>query len=127
MSFTSAFPTKIPLFYKRVILLTFTESIGFTDYGVYSKSIAKTFSEGVGLSEVPSKTITKSFTEAIGFYEYLGYVYPYYDPRRALERLINILLIAKALGIEVELLLENPYIVYLIRTSARKMSGELYA
>jgi len=61
------FPTKLPLLAgKRIITLTFTESIGFTDYGIYSRSIAKTFSESVGLSEASFKTITKQFTESIG-------------------------------------------------------------
>jgi len=58
-----------------------------------------------------SKQLSKSFTEAIGLYEYWGYMYPYYDPRQALDKLIKILQTAKDLGIRADILLENPYIV----------------
>jgi len=83
--------------------------------------------EALGLTEVFGRQFTRSFVETMGFYEYWGYVYPYYDPRKALERLINVLLVAKSLGIKIDLVLENPYIVYLIRMMAKKMSGETYA
>ena len=103
-----------------------SESIGLNDIGV-AKSLTRPLVELLGLREVFGKQPVKSFAEALGFYEYWGYVYPYHDPRQALDKLIRILLVAKSLGIRVDLLLENPYIVYLIRVAARKMSGELYA
>jgi hypothetical protein len=165
MSFTSAFPSKLPVFSgKRVISQSFSEAVGLLDAGITKsatkvvsellglydfgavKSLTRSVSEPIGLSdlgatksltrslmellglrEVFGRQFSRSFAEALGFYEYWGHVYPYYDPRQALDKLIRILLVAKSLGIRVELLLENPYIVYLIRVAARKMGGELYA
>jgi hypothetical protein len=165
MSFTSAFPSKFPVFSgKRVISQSFSEAVGLLDAGItksatkvvsellgvkdlgalktltrgfaepiglkdigITKSLARSLMELLGLSEVFGRQFSRSFAEALGFYEYWGYVYPYYDPRQALDKLIRILQVAKALGIRIDLLLENPYIVYLIRVAARKMSGELYA
>jgi len=66
MSFTSAFPTKYPLFYKKVISLTFTEAVGLADYGTYSRSIAKTLSERVGLLEVVAKSLSRTISERVG-------------------------------------------------------------
>jgi len=105
---------------------TYLEAIGLYDFG-FTKSLSRSLAEALGLTEVFTKQFSKSFVETLGFYEYWGYVYPYYDPRKAVEKLINILLVAKSLGIRIDLLLENPYIVYLIRMMAKKMSGEAYA
>jgi len=103
-----------------------SESIGLSDLGA-TKSLSRTLTELLGLREAFSKQPVKNLAEAVGLYEYWGYVYPYHDPKQALDKLIRILLVAKSLGIRIDLLLENPYIVYLIRVAARKMSGELYA
>ena len=164
MSFTSAFPTKLPLLSKRFISQSFSEAVGLLDTGITksatkvvsellglydfgavksltrsvseaiglsdlgaTKSLTRTLTELIGLIEVFGRQFSKSFVDAVGLYEYWGYVYPYHDPRQALDKLIRILLVAKELGIRIDLLLENPYIVYLIRVAARKMSGELYA
>ena len=105
---------------------TFPELLGVKEV-LISKSLTRSLAEALGLTEVFRKQFSKSFVETLGFYEYWGYVYPYYDHRKAIERLINVLLVAKSLGIRIDLLLENPYIVYLIRMMAKKMSGEAYA
>ena len=111
---------------SKSLTRTYSEAIGLYDFGV-SKSLSRSLAEALGLTEVFGRQFTRSFIEAMGLYEYWGYVYPYYDPRKVLERLINVLLVAKSLGIKIDFVLENPYIVYLIRMMAKKMSGEAYA
>jgi hypothetical protein len=111
---------------SKSLTRTYSEAIGLYDFG-FSKSLSRSLAEALGLTEVFTKQFSKSFVETLGFYEYWGYVYPYYDPRKAVEKLINILLVAKSLGIKIDFVLENPYIVYLIRMMAKKISGEAYA
>ena len=114
------------LLISKSLSRTYSEVIGLYDFGL-SKSLSRSLAEALGLTEFFGRQFTRSFVESMGLYEYWGYVYPYYDPRKAIERLINILLVAKSLGIKIDFVLENPYIVYLIRMMAKKMSGEAYA
>jgi hypothetical protein len=70
------------------------------------------------------RAISLTIAESLGLYEYWGYVHPYYDPRIPLDRLVRLLEVAKSLGVRMDLLLESPYSVYLLRMMAKKMGGE---
>jgi rubrerythrin len=62
MTFVAVFPTKFPLFGKRYITLSFTESALANDLGIV-RSITRNISETALASEATSKTVSREFTE----------------------------------------------------------------
>jgi hypothetical protein len=109
----------------KTVRRTITEDIGLTD--VAYKTARKFFEDVLGLGEVFGRRLSLTFHETIGLYEYWGYVYPYidpdpFDPIRSLVRVVDVL---DRMGIDVRYLLDDPYILYLLRRMVRRMLGEL--
>ena len=62
MTFVAAFTTKFPLFGKRYITLSFTESALAGDLGI-ARNITKNISETALASEATAKTVSREFAE----------------------------------------------------------------
>jgi hypothetical protein len=71
------------------------------------------------------RRFSTTFRETIGLYEYWGYMYPYIDPYDPLRKLIRAVDMLDRMGVDVKYLLDDPYIVYLVRRMARRMAGEI--
>ena len=105
-------PAKVP-----TDLLTITE--------VLSKSPSKTLQDTTTLTEVLGKSIEKYITDTTLLYDYMGWVYPYYDPIKPIEKLVKVFDTLLKSGVDVRTLIEDPYIIYLLRLMTKKMRGEI--
>ena len=92
-----------------------------------TKGVAKSLSDSISLSDSMTRGLAKflSLFDTISLYDYMGWVYPYLDPEKPLDRLIAVLDTLDRMGYRLEQLLDDPYIVYLIRYMARKGRGEI--
>ncbi|MCD6583645.1 MAG: DUF2341 domain-containing protein [Candidatus Omnitrophica bacterium] len=113
----------IEVFRKVITKAPFTESISLSDS--VAKEVSKSFTDSVVLTECIVKEVTKSLVDKITLKEYMGWVYPYLDPKKPLDRLIVVLDTLDRMGYKLEQLLDDPYIVFLVRWMAKKGRGEL--
>ena len=92
-----------------------------------TKGVYKLLSDSISLSDSMTRGLAKflSLFDTISLYDYMGWVYPYLDPEKPLDRLIAVLDTLDRMGYRLEQLLDDPYIVYLIRYMARKGRGEI--
>jgi len=109
--------------FKKTIVKSFTESISLSE--VITKEVLKMLIDSISLKEYMVKEISKAFTDSITLREYMGWVYPYLDPKKPLDRLIAVLDTLDRAGYKLEQLLDDPYIIYLIRYMAKKGRGEI--
>jgi len=151
MTFVAAFPTKFPLFGKKYITLSFTESALAGDLGIVrsitknisetalaSEAIAKTvsrgFTENATASEVMTKTSVKGFSETVtaSEIEFLKTMAKEFtETASAYEYLshvypfIDIRDVIRHLtkAIEIEGICDNPYIVHLLKEILKKLGG----
>jgi len=98
-------------------------SCPYTDF--LAKVITRRFVEKMMYDGLIKKIIGVGKEEKIMLSEHLSWLYPYYDVDKIIDKLIAVLDQLDKMGYELEEILEDPYIVYLIRYMAKKMSGEI--
>ena len=101
----------------------FSDQVIITDAVV--REITKKIFDTINVSDTLHRGTAKTLTEKISLEEYMGWVYPYLDPHKPLDRLIAVLDMLDRTGYRLEYLLDDPYIIYLIRYMAKKGRGEI--
>ena len=110
---------------SKTISKVLDDTSGLSDYLSVKATYHREIVDTINVLDSVSKKTKRILIDEVSLKEYMGWVYPYLDPKKPIDRLIAILDTLDKIGYRLEQILDDPYIIYLIRYMAKKGRGEI--